>query len=105
MATTDTIVYLEWVDAVASTGWQVKGNGTLAKCKSIGFMTHETDDEVHLAAAIGESDCNAVMIIPKGWIINWTEIDIEAFKRKKQRKTAAKIGGAKVKRHFQPKRT
>lgn len=105
MATTDTIVYLEWVDAVASTGWQAKGNGTLAKCKSIGFMTHETDDEVHLAAAIGDNDCNAVMIIPKGWISNWTEIDIEAFKRKKQRKTAAKAGGTKAKRHFQPKRT
>jgi hypothetical protein len=53
-------------------------------------MTHETDDEVHLAAAIGENDCNAVMIIPKSWISNWTEIDIEAFKRKKQRKTTAK---------------
>jgi hypothetical protein len=105
MATTDTVVYIEWVDAVASTGWQGKGSGTLAKCKSIGFMTHETDDEVHLAAAIGENDCNAVMIIPKGWISNWTEIDIEAFKRKKQRKTAAKIGGAKAKRHFQSKRT
>ena len=105
MATTDTIVYLEWVDAVASSGWQLKGNGSLARCKSVGFMTHETDDEVHLAAAIGENDCNAVMIIPKSWISNWTEIDIEAFKRKKQRKTAAKIGGAKAKRHFQSKRT
>jgi hypothetical protein len=68
-------------------------------------MTHETDDEVHLAAAIGESDCNAVMIIPKSWISNWTEIDIEAFKCKKQRKTAAKVGGAEAKRHFQSKRT
>jgi hypothetical protein len=105
MATADTIVYLEWVDAVASSGWQIKGTGALAKCKSVGFMTYENADEVHLAAAIGENDCNAVMIIPKSWISNWTEIDIEAFKRKKQRKTTTKAGGAKAKRHFQPKRT
>jgi hypothetical protein len=105
MATTDTIVYLEWVDAVASSGWQIKGTGALAKCKSVGFLTYENNDEVHLAAAIGENDCNAVMIIPKSWISNWTEIDIEAFKRKKQRKTTAKVGGAKAKRYFQPKRT
>ena len=90
MATTDTIVYLEWVDAVASSGWSKKGVGDTAKCKAIGFMTFESNDCVHIAATIHDDECNGLMIIPKAWISQWTEIDIEAFKRKKQRKTTAK---------------
>jgi hypothetical protein len=53
-------------------------------------MTFENNDCVHIAATIHDDECNGLMIIPKAWISQWTEIDIEAFKRKKQRKTTAK---------------
>jgi len=66
------ILYVKWVDALSSVGWEeidpvVKQFGAV-ECESIGYLLHEDDEQIILAATVSEKESNSRIAIPKGWI-------------------------------------
>jgi len=71
---------VEWLDAHCDTGWFFKEdlekfiNKKKCICENIGYLVHETKDEIVLAhrrmkwAEDGDSEWGFVQKIPKGWI-------------------------------------
>ena len=64
---------IEWLDAVASTGWQRKAAADPCQaCTSIGYLVVEDETRVVLGGTWGmngdEMETNNRMTIPKGWI-------------------------------------
>ena len=71
--TSHTIESVEWIDAVAHVGWDVKCGGVRpALIISVGKLVHEDKDSLVLAGTFGavDDETNARMAIPKGWIKN-----------------------------------
>ena len=66
------LVYVEWVDAVAQSGWRANKSKSnkLDKCQAAGFLVKETRTYITIAAATGEKESNARITIPKAWIKN-----------------------------------
>ena len=69
------VEYVEWVDAVASSGWQDRSQGfPLHTCYSVGNLVEESEDHVVLAGTWSTADqgdqVNCVIAIPKAWIKN-----------------------------------
>ena len=73
------ITYFQWLDAVASTGWNPRtsfqrGREHVSLCEAVGFVIAEDKDAITIAACIddethpGDPDCTARITIPKGWI-------------------------------------
>lgn len=68
------VEYVEWIDAVASTGWMERGSGfPVQTCFSIGTLVEEGKDHIALAGSWGnpadqEQHVNCVISIPKAWI-------------------------------------
>lgn len=63
------ILYVEWVDAVANTGWDTAENADpVHRCKTIGFLIKEDKESMVIASTISEKESNARMTIPKAWI-------------------------------------
>ena len=61
------VVYVEWVDAVASSGWDSKAHGA-DLCHAVGFVVADTKDHLTLAVTVSADQHNARLAIPKGWI-------------------------------------
>lgn len=72
------VVYIEWVDATATVGWDKfdRKDATVDDVRSIGFLVKETNDFVSLAAAVSGPECNALINIPKKWIKKRRNISI-----------------------------
>ena len=72
--TTFEVEYVEWIDAVASTGWMERSTGfPVQTCFSIGQLIEEGKDHIALAGSWGspadqEQHVNCVISIPKAWI-------------------------------------
>ena len=72
--TTFEVEYVEWIDAVASTGWMERSSGfPVQMCHSIGVLIEESKDHIALAGSWGkptpeENHVNCVISIPKAWI-------------------------------------
>lgn len=68
------VEYVEWIDAVASTGWVERSSGfPVQTCFSIGQLVEEGKDHIALAGSWGspadqEQHVNCVIAIPKAWI-------------------------------------
>lgn len=64
------IIYVEWIDAVADSGWcKDKDAEDIARqCHAIGFLVNETKDSIILACTYHDLETNARMAIPKAWI-------------------------------------
>ena len=68
------VEYVEWIDAVASTGWVERGSGfPVQTCFSIGTLVEESKDHIALAGSWGhpqdqEQHVNCVISIPKAWV-------------------------------------
>lgn len=86
LATSGTIVYVEWVDAVADVEWQDNVKAEIHPCKSIGWIVDETKDALCIACTVSMESSNARMHIPKAWITKRKVINIETQQRKVKRK-------------------
>ncbi len=67
------IEHIEWIDAVASVGWDRGCGGTRpAHIISVGKLVYEDKDSIVLAGTFSYADdeTNGRMAIPKGWIKN-----------------------------------
>ena len=68
------IEYVEWIDAVACTGWMPKTSGfPIQLCHSVGMLIEDSKEHIALAGSwgkpqAGDSDVNCVISIPKAWI-------------------------------------
>ena len=82
LATSGTIVYVEWVDAVADNGWEENAKAEIHPCTTVGFLIDETDDALCLAATWSYNQTNNRMHIPKIWIKKRKVIRIENQQRK-----------------------
>jgi hypothetical protein len=71
--TNRSIEYVEWIDAVASVGWDSGSGGNRpAHIVTVGKLVHEDKDCLVVAGTFSYTDdeTNARMAIPKGWVKN-----------------------------------
>ena len=94
------IVSIEWIDAVADSGWEDKTKAAIHHCTTIGFLVDETDEAICLASTWSVDQTNARMHIPKAWIKNrkviLDETPVSESKGKKPTKVARKRTTKKV---------
>ena len=93
------LVYVEWVDAVADCEWQDNVKAEIHLCRSIGWVVAESEDAICIANTVSMESSNARMHIPKAWIRNKKELDIEAQQREGKRPstTASRKGSTNSK--------
>ena len=85
------LVLVEWLDALAQGEWHEAKREDL-KCKSIGFVVYEDNEQIELAGTITEGMCNNSITIPKMMITKRKEVKLETPVRKSKRKKVATVG-------------
>jgi len=104
------IVQVEWIDAVADSGWEDKVKAQIDKCITVGFLIDETDEAICIASTVSIDHNNARMHIPKAWIKNrkvlGDETPVSESKGTKPAKmvsgrTTKKVSATKDRRHHQ----
>ena len=70
------IQYVQWADATAVGSWVSEDDETVTVdiCETIGYLVKETNDFISIAATRSEDKFNAIMNIPKPWIIRKEEL-------------------------------
>jgi hypothetical protein len=84
------LVLVEWLDALAQGEWHEAKREDL-RCKSIGFVVFEDDEQIELAGTITEGMCNNSITIPKRMITKRKEVKLETPIRKSKRKKVATV--------------
>lgn len=84
---TTKLVLVEWLDALAQGEWHEAKREDL-KCKSVGFVVFEDDEQIELAGTITAGMCNNSITIPKKMLTKVKEIKLENKLSKTKRKTA-----------------
>jgi len=105
---TATIISIDWIDAVADSGWEDKTKAAIHHCTTVGFLVDETDEAICLASTWSVDQTNARMHIPKAWIKNRKvlsdETPVSKSKGKKpakvvSKRTAKKVSATQVRGH------
>jgi hypothetical protein len=87
---TTKLVLVEWLDALAQGEWHEAKREDL-KCKSVGFVVFEDDEQIELAGTITVGMCNNSITIPKKMLTKIKEIKLENKLRKTKRKTTPAV--------------
>ena len=82
---------VEWLDALAQGEWHEAKREDL-RCKTVGFVVFEDDEQIELAGTITVGMCNNSITIPKKMLTKKKEIKLETTKRKSKRKKASAVG-------------
>ena len=90
---TTKLVLVEWLDALAQGEWHEAKREDL-KCKSVGFVVFEDDEQIELAGTITVGMCNNSITIPKKMLTKVKEIKLETTKRKSKGKKLAEVGSS-----------
>lgn len=85
------LVIVEWLDALAQGEWHEAKREDL-RCKTVGFVVFEDDEQIELAGTITDGMCNNSITIPKKMLTKRKEIKLEASKRKSKRKKVTTVG-------------
>jgi uncharacterized protein YfeS len=85
------LVLVEWLDALAQGEWHEAKREDL-RCKTVGFVVYEDDEQIELAGTITDGMCNNSITIPKKMLTKRKEIKLEAPKRKSKRKKVTTVG-------------
>jgi hypothetical protein len=96
---TTKLVLVEWLDALAQGEWHEAKREDL-RCKTVGFVVFEDEEQIELAGTITEGMCNNSITIPKKMITKKKEIKLEATIRKSKRKKAPTMGEGSDTRPF-----
>ncbi len=86
------IVYVQWVDAVADSGWEDEIKAEIDLCHTVGFLISETKDAICIASTVSKDNSNARMHIPKAWIKKRKVIKLETPVSKSKRKKVTAVG-------------
>ncbi len=92
---TTKLVLVEWLDALAQGEWHEAKREDL-KCKSVGFVVFEDDEQIELAGTITAGMCNNSITIPKKMLTKVKEIKLENKLSKTKRKTAPAMDSKEV---------
>ena len=82
---------MEWLDALAQGEWHEAKREDL-RCKSVGFIVYEDDEQIELAGTITDGMCNNSITIPKKMLTKKKEIKLETTKRKSKGKKVTAVG-------------
>ena len=85
------LVLVEWLDALAQGEWHEAKREDL-RCKSVGFVVYEDDQQIELAGTITDGMCNNSITIPKQMIVKRKVIKLETTKRKAKGKKVTAVG-------------
>ena len=85
------LVYVEWLDALAQGEWHEAKREDL-RCKTVGFVVYEDDEQVEIAGTITDGMCNNSITIPKKMLTKRKEIKLETTKRKSKGKKVTTVG-------------
>ena len=85
------LVLVEWLDALAQGEWHEAKREDL-RCKTVGFIVYEDDEQIELAGTITDGMCNNSITIPKKMLTKRKEIKLETTKRKSKRTKATTVG-------------
>lgn len=105
-----TVIHIEWIDAVADSGWEDKVKAQIDRCVTVGFLIDETDEAICIASTLSVDHNNARMHIPKAWIKNRKvlvdETPVSESKGQKPAKvvgkrTTKKVSATKDRGHYQ----
>ena len=88
---TTKLVLVEWLDALAQGEWHEAKREDL-RCKTVGFVVYEDDEQIELAGTITVGMCNNSITIPKKMLTKKKEIKIETTKRKSKGKKPSEVG-------------
>ena len=89
------LVLVEWLDALAQGEWHEAKREDL-KCKTVGFVVFEDDEQIELAGTITAGMCNNSITIPKKMLTKVKEIKLENKLRKTKRKATAAVDSKAV---------
>ena len=89
------LVLVEWLDALAQGEWHEAKREDL-KCKTVGFVVFEDDEQIELAGTITAGMCNNSITIPKKMLTKVKEIKVENKLRKAKRKATAAVDSKAV---------
>jgi hypothetical protein len=84
---TSKLVLVEWLDALAQGEWHEAKREDL-RCKTVGFVVYEDNEQIELAGTITDGMCNNSITIPKKMLTKKKEIKLETTVRKSKRKKA-----------------
>lgn len=84
------LVLVEWLDALAQGEWHEAKREDL-RCKTVGFIVFEDDEQIELAGTITDGMCNNSITIPKKMLTKRKEIKLETTKRKSKGKKVATV--------------
>lgn len=82
---------MEWLDALAQGEWHEAKREDL-RCKSVGFIVYEDDEQIELAGTITDGMCNNSITIPKKMLTKKKEIKFETPVSKSKRKKVTAVG-------------
>ena len=85
------LVLVEWLDALAQGEWHEAKREDL-RCKTVGFVVYEDDEQIELAGTITDGMCNNSITIPKKMLTKRKEVKLEAPKRQSKRKKVTTVG-------------
>ena len=88
---TTKLFLVEWLDALAQGEWHEAKREDL-RCKSVGFIVYEDDEQIELAGTITDGMCNNSITIPKKMLTKKKEIKLEAPVSKSKRKKVTAVG-------------
>jgi hypothetical protein len=84
------LVLVEWLDALAQGEWHEAKREDL-RCKTVGFVVFEDDEQIELAGTITDGMCNNSITIPKKMLTKRKEVKLESPVRKSKRKKASAV--------------
>ena len=85
------LVLVEWLDALAQGEWHEAKHEEL-RCKTVGFVVYEDDEQIELAGTITDGMCNNSITIPKKMLTKRKEIKLDTTKRKSKGKKVTAVG-------------
>ena len=89
------LVLVEWLDALAQGEWHEAKREDL-RCKTVGFVVYEDDEQIELAGTITDGMCNNSITIPKKMLTKRKEIKLETAVSKSKRKKTPAVGTGSI---------
>lgn len=89
------LVLVEWLDALAQGEWHEAKREDL-RCKTVGFVVFEDEEQIELAGTITDGMCNNSITIPKRMLTKRKEVKLETTKRQSKRTKPSKVDSPAV---------
>jgi hypothetical protein len=72
------LVYVDWVDTVASAGWDTHEDVNIKRVKEVGWLLHKDNVCVKISSTFSEDEYYSITAIPLGCVVSIREIEIDS---------------------------